>query len=556
MSQERTRRKLPEGGSKKEIVIAGLICALILLFPMLFIETEYRSFISEHGDIKEGAAGTGLLLAVVFRTVSRTVLRTIIRTSARAGMRASLKGAIKNTTRAAVRAHGKRVGGLIQTQDSSEVDTSDISKIERANYKSLVFASFLLYASWVVVIGLGQPYSALLNEADSIRLSEQTTQQERDLMLSNLDLSIAAHEAELNTIQERLRLGELKSALKAERDITKQSEIQAQIALQAALVTHAVDEEQFAKQASGDQTFNPDDAVDEHNIQKDTLARTLKGYGRLRRWSESTNALVLKAVSDYLDAELQLQQEIWKSDDQRTQVEDEFAALDYKVYAELEPVLTDKEIQRVKAFINNRANLSFFPIMDWIKTYPPFPAGMLEENIDDKGVTLLAIKQGSTSWSSLVIWAGGVIVVLPLWFMYFTQWTVARRYNKVLRHETGVDGGIIQLYFAGAFSFMPLTSDVIVDCDPKVRSAVALAGIFPTTFLAILLWFLAKLSGGGLLLFCAEAFMLYPMVQCFPLKPLEGGYVWRYSKKIWAVMFFVVMAMFMLFASEGLNNVI
>ena len=103
---------------------------------------------------------------------------------------------------------------------------------------------------------------------------------------------------------------------------------------------------------------------------------------------------------------------------------------------------------------------------------------------------------------------------------------------------------------------MPLTSDVILDCEPKVRSAVALAGILPTTLLAIVLWTLAKLSGGGLLLFCAEAFMLYPMVQCFPLKPLEGGFVWEYSKKIWALMFIVVMAMFMLLASEGLNNVI
>ena len=180
-----------------------------------------------------------------------------------------------------------------------------------------------------MVIGLGQPYSALLNEADSIQLKEQTTQQKR-FNAQQSDLSIAAYEAELNTKEERIKLSDLKSSLKAERDIAKQSELQAQIALQAALVTHAVDEEQVAKQASGDQTFNPDDAVEQHQMQKEALERTLKGYGRLRRWSRSTNALVLKSVSDYLDEELELQQEIWKNNDQRTQVEDEFAALDKK----------------------------------------------------------------------------------------------------------------------------------------------------------------------------------------------------------------------------------
>jgi hypothetical protein len=555
LSEERTNRKLPKGGGRKEIIIAAFLCAIVLLVPMLVIELEYRSFISEYGDIKEGAAGAGLLLAVIFRTVSRTVLRTIIRTSARAGMRASLKGAIKNSARAAARTQGKKLSKLLRL-GSDEESELDVKKIKAKNFKSLLFASVLLYVSWIVVIGFGQPYSNLLDQHDSVVILEQTSKQNRQLMLANLDLAIAAHEAELETLDEREKLGELKTRLKNERDLTKQAEIQEQMALQAALVAHAVEEERTAKDASGDQTFNPKDALLEHDSQVQIVQRAIRSYSRVQRWDKSVLTSVENIVGNYLDSEVELQQRIWKNNTQRESAEREFVQLDIQLEASLRSNLSEQDAQRVQAFINDRANLSFLPILDWLKTYPPFPAGKLESQKDELGKDQMVIKRGTTEWSSLVLWLGGIVVVLPLWVMYLAQWVSARRHNQILRHETGVDGGIIQLYFAGAFSFMPLTSDVIVDCSEKVRSRIALSGIFTTSVIAVLLWFFGKMFGSNLFIFGAEAFMLYPMVQCFPLRPLEGGFVWSYDKRIWLVMFVIIMAMFMLLASEGLNNVI
>lgn len=555
MSEERTNRKLPKGGGRKEIIVAAFLCAIVLLVPMLVIELEYRSFISEYGDIKEGAAGAGLLLAVVFRTVSRTVLRTIIRTSARAGMRASLKGAIKNSARAAARSQGKKIRQLFKIGPEEEGEL-DMKQIKKKNFKSLLFASVLLYVSWIVVIGFGQPYSNLLDQNDSVVLLEQTSKQNRQLMLANLDLAIAAHESELETQNERVRLSDLKSQLKSERDLSKQAEIQEQMALQAALVAHAVEEERAAKDASGDQTFNPQDALLAHDTQVQVVYRAIRSYSRVQRWDKSVLTSVENAVSNYLDSEVELQQQIWKSNDQRDSAEREFAQLDIQLDATLRTNLNEQDAQRVRSFINDRDNLSFLPIMDWLKTYPPFPAGDLQSEPDEVGKPQMVIKRGATAWSSLVLWLGGVVVVLPLWVMYLSQWLSARRHKQVLRHETGVDGGIIQLYFAGAFSFMPLTSDVIVDCTPKIRSRIALSGIFTTSIVAVILWFCGKVFGSPLFIFSAEAFMLYPMVQCFPLRPLEGGFVWTYDKRIWLVMFVLVMAMFMMLASEGLNNVI
>ena len=96
-------------GRKRETFFAFVICACVLFVPMFVIEHEYKVFTDKYGVAKEGAAGTGLALAVMFRTVSRTVLRTIIRTSARAGMRASLRGAIRTSVRTVGRTQTKRL---------------------------------------------------------------------------------------------------------------------------------------------------------------------------------------------------------------------------------------------------------------------------------------------------------------------------------------------------------------------------------------------------------------------------------------------------------------
>ena len=112
------------------------------------------------------------------------------------------------------------------------------------------------------------------------------------------------------------------------------------------------------------------------------------------------------------------------------------------------------------------------------------------------------------------------------------------------------------LAFAGAFSFMPLTSDVLIDTTPSKRSRIALGGLIPPTLIAIALWAIWKEVGSPWILFTSDAFLLYPMVQVFPLSPLEGVHVWRWKKMHWLLSFFIIMGMFMLVSSEALKSVI
>ena len=146
---------------------------------------------------------------------------------------------------------------------------------------------------------------------------------------------------------------------------------------------------------------------------------------------------------------------------------------------------------------------------------------------------------------------------VPLWFIFFAQNWWTKREGLQLKHETGKIGGAIQLYFAGAFSFMPLTSDVVVpSATTDQRARIAVVGLLAPTAIAMGFWYAFKVTKIPELLFIADAFLIYPMVQCFPLHPLEGIFIWRWSKTYWVELFLIIMSMFMLAASEGLQNVI
>lgn len=430
-------------GSTRETIIASIICGIVLLVPMIYIEYEYDLFTKEYGEAKEGAAGSALALAVVFRTVSRTVLRTIVRTSARAGMRASLKGAMRAGIRAASRTSAKNLTNQPQ-QDSEEIDG-----LFMTNLKSLAFASSLLYLSWVIVIGLGQPFADLLESTEAKRQAVIEKRLEEEKLKEFQDLAIYAFEKEEQLKIEKQEYDELRNKLKKERDTKKQVEIQTELQVQHETVAFATNELENALRDSNGIRMNP---------------------------------------------------------------------------KEIEKEVEDTELSKT---------------LDWLYTYAPFP--------------------GNTSWSSMVIWLGGIVMFLPLWVIFFVQSFWARREGKQLILETGPIGGVIQLYFAGAFSFMPLTSDVIVpNASTASRGRIAAVGLIVPTILAGALWYLWKTTNSihPQLLFLADAFLIYPMVQCFPLAPLEGIYIWRWDKSLWLFFFIVIMSMFMLMASEALRGII
>jgi len=439
-------RSTTEGGGKGEIIFAVIVCILAMFLPVLLIERGYENFVSVHGLVREGAAGTTLALAVVLRMVMRNVVRTSARAGLRAGVKSAMSGVLRVATRNLFASFFKTAAG--EKLASGHTAGEDDATRRRNNLKSLALASVLLYASWVIVIGLGQPFSDLMTDQQAAAAEEVETQELTRARAASKQPGIIAWELDLKRNALRASVIAKRKELRGARDLEEQDHIADELAGLNADLTIAQTELSDALMKSGGRLTHPDDA---------------------------------------------------------------------------EKTKERKEVAKLQS---------------WLFTRAPYT--------------------GHIPWSSPVIWAAAVLFVLPLWFVYFVQSGVARRLGVPLRHETGIDGGLIQLYFAGAFSFMPLSSDVVIRGTTAERGRVAVAGILLPMAVSIALWLIWKLSGETMqpVLLASDAFLIYPMVQCFPLDPLDGIRLYRWHRGIWLAVFVFVMATFVFMGSEGLKNVI
>ncbi len=439
-------RKAPEGKRTGEMIFAVIVCVLAMFLPVVLIEKGYLDFVSEHGIAREGAAGATLALAVVVRTVMRNIIRTTARASLRAGLKTAMRSLLRVATRSLFASFFKTAMG--DKLSSGHTENEDDASRRRSNLRSLMLASALLYASWVIVIGFGQPFSSLMT-------AEQAAAAEK------VELEALA-EARANSRQPGIVAWELDMRRNALREsvIAKRKELK--------------------------------------------TARNLDEQTRIANELSELNADLTVVQTELSDA-------LIHSGGHLTHPEDT---------------------------VKNKEREDAAKLQNWLFTRAPYP--------------------GDTPWSSPVIWGAAALFVVPLWFIYLTQSGVARRLGIPLIHETGPAGGFIQLYFAGAFSYMPLSSDVVIKGTTAERGRVSLAGILAPIFVSIVLWLAWKWTGESLqlVLLASDAFLIYPMVQSFPLDPLDGSRLFRWNRGIWLAVFVFVMGTFVFMGSEGLKNVI
>lgn len=441
-----TPQETATGGGTGEIIFAVIVCLLAMFLPVLLIERGYENFVSVHGLVREGAAGTTLALAVVLRMVMRNIIRTSARAGLRAGVKSAMSGVLRVATRNLFASFFKTAAG--ERLSSGHTVDEDESTRRRNNIKSLMLASVLLYVSWVIVIGLGQPFSDLMTAQQAAAAEAVETEALTKARANSKQPGVIAWELDLKRNALREAVIAKRKELKSARDLEEQDLIADELAGLNADLTVAQTELADALMKSSGHLTHPDDAV------------------------------------------------------------------------------------------KNKERKEVAKLQSWLFTRSPYT--------------------GHIPWSSPVIWAAAALFVVPLWFVYFVQSGVARRLGIPLRHETGIDGGLIQLYFAGAFSFMPLSSDVVIKGTSAERGRVSLAGILIPMAVSIALWLIWKLSGETMqpVLLASDAFLIYPMVQCFPLDPLDGIRLYRWHRGIWLAVFVFVMGTFVFMGSEGLKNVI
>jgi hypothetical protein len=129
-------------------------------------------------------------------------------------------------------------------------------------------------------------------------------------------------------------------------------------------------------------------------------------------------------------------------------------------------------------------------------------------------------------------------------------------YGATTRFATELDGILLQGYFTGGGSFLPMLTDMIIYGTPKERRQVAFASLASLYIAHLLLLAIALLSGSGIAQFASSMFLIYAFIYCFPIHPMEGRAVWNDSRGRWCLLFFPILFSFMLWFPEALLGVV
>lgn len=167
--------------------------------------------------------------------------------------------------------------------------------------------------------------------------------------------------------------------------------------------------------------------------------------------------------------------------------------------------------------------LSFYGVVHW---HPFLDVGSFA-----KGMNLLSIS----------ILAGLNIVI-----HYVVMAWAGLKYEVKTSLRTSLDGMILQAYFTGALSFLPLASDVELKGEVQNKANCSSMALLVLLGLSIIMDTLGVFLGWVILEIWAAQLLLYTFVISFPLKPLEGSDVFAGSRLRWAGIFGIVLLTFLL----------
>ena len=155
-------------------------------------------------------------------------------------------------------------------------------------------------------------------------------------------------------------------------------------------------------------------------------------------------------------------------------------------------------------------------------------------------VAALTTDQGISHVMAALLGASPILVYAAL------NLSAGKIFGVRVQLRTAFDGLLLQGYFTGAGSFLPMTTDVDYDGETKQKAktaASALAGLF---VMHLLLAAIGLATGIQVLSFASTTFLLYCFVCSFPIKPLEGYELWQASRLLWALLWLPILTAFIM----------
>jgi len=161
------------------------------------------------------------------------------------------------------------------------------------------------------------------------------------------------------------------------------------------------------------------------------------------------------------------------------------------------------------------------------------------------------ITQGGFSVPGLCLQAGLPLVLFGLLMILTARWL-----GVSIRVVTEVDGLLIQAYFTGAGSFLPMATDF--ECEGTANQKAIISGVALGIFFVIhvFLLFVATKIESTFIDLSAGMFLIYCFVYSFPINPLPGHNLWARSPLLWLGVFVPILVSFLGFFPSELALVI
>jgi hypothetical protein len=160
-------------------------------------------------------------------------------------------------------------------------------------------------------------------------------------------------------------------------------------------------------------------------------------------------------------------------------------------------------------------------------------------------VRLTESHNASEMLGGLSLLSMSALACLPL-LIHFAMFSLIGRLVGVgVSLRTDLDGILLQAYFTGAMSYLPLASDV------KLEGGIRAKAICSSSVLCgfVVLYAILSVAGEWLanpwMTGLSAQLLLYAFVLSFPLPPLDGSDVWAHSRWAWLALFLAILMTFL-----------
>lgn len=142
-----------------------------------------------------------------------------------------------------------------------------------------------------------------------------------------------------------------------------------------------------------------------------------------------------------------------------------------------------------------------------------------------------------TTDRGIPLWTTSLLAGLPVLLLGLLAAGAARLAATQVRFSVALDAILLQAYFTGAGSFLPMTTDILFEGGEATRARASTYSLVSLYLLHLLFFVVGAASGIYLVQFFSAMLLIYVFVYAFPIAPMPGYDVWRISKSGWCLLF-------------------